>query len=71
MRTKSAPEEKKSEMIRDWYVRRDRKRYGSGPSSEDVWEGRGEFVEGAFMADLEALEREMAEERGRGEVGGE
>ncbi|MCJ1364436.1 hypothetical protein MMC16_003547 [Acarospora aff. strigata] len=64
MRTKSQPEEKRQSMIQEHYRQRAVK-YKVGPSSEDVWEVRTEPVQGAFQGDLEALEKEEAEEVGR------
>ena len=51
-------------MIQEHYRQRAVK-YKVGPSSEDVWEVRTEPVQGAFQGDLEALEKEEAEEVGR------
>ncbi|MCJ1475004.1 hypothetical protein MMC13_003664 [Lambiella insularis] len=60
-------EEGRKRAIQEHYRARARK-YVEGASSEDVWEVRGERVEGAFEGDLEAVEREMREGEGGGEA---
>ncbi|MCJ1439919.1 MAG: hypothetical protein MMC23_000400 [Stictis urceolatum] len=60
-------EEERGKRIKQFYWEKER-RYREGPSSEDVWEMRGERLKGAFGGDLGAYERERGE-RGGGEEG--
>lgn len=58
MRSRSHNKNEKGKLIQDHY-RKKAVKYKTGPSSEDVWELRGEPVQGAFEGDMLALEREM------------
>ncbi|MCJ1302228.1 hypothetical protein MMC08_005031 [Hypocenomyce scalaris] len=65
-------DEERKRRVQEHYRRRAAK-YKVGPSSEDVWDVRGERVEGAFEGDLEALEEEerrRSRRREEGDVGG-
>ncbi|KAL8869883.1 MAG: hypothetical protein Q9174_003937 [Haloplaca sp. 1 TL-2023] len=62
--------EERAARVKEHYRLRDTK-YRVGPSSEDVWKGRGRMLEGAFEGDLDAElkrlgEMEKAEEEGQG-----
>ncbi|KAL9109597.1 MAG: hypothetical protein Q9227_005777 [Pyrenula ochraceoflavens] len=68
MRSKSYSDEKRAEMIRERYREKERRKYGVGASSEDVWEVRERPMKGQMTGDWEGLERrwrEAEEERRR------
>lgn len=77
MRARALPPPQKEAAVRDHYARKEA-RCRAGPCSEDVWEARGERVEGAFARDPDAegvfervLRRGARDEGERAEGGAE